>query len=429
VSTIVAFIVAVLALQPAAPPPAVKGARVSLLSKPQAVLNVTIENRRDNPLIWWQLRVKMGGPGGPGMMHSATGSIQSGGRQTVPVQLTDPQDVATATLAFVEYDDGFYEGTAQAVQAWRKTREERAKDLSYWVGVFGLMPRVSEAELRRYLSDRASERAGVAPTDPSGVRTKLAGAFYRHPSGPDVWDAVDRVRVETQAALAWMTRELPGTATARVVETVSSAAIAAQELAKTSTFVAAIENLRDVPIEAVGFEVLEQGSNRRPSSRRFDYCLAAEQGRRPGRIQPKEIREEAFGMDANPDKPLPGVRLSYVLFDDLSFEGATDYRDELFRSREVQADDYASGIAALRQIATVKASEVDAFLTSKRAERARQLQTEGRRGDLLILDNLIRNAKQSTAQFLTGAKARLESLERAHQRLIRHKSAAGTAKH
>lgn len=423
-STGVALIIAILALQSVAQPPAIKGARISLVPKPQAVLNVTIENRRDSPLVWWQLRVKMGGPRGPSMMYSAAGSIQPGGRQRVPVQLTDPQNVATATLAFVEYDDGFYEGTAQTVQAWRKTREERAKDLSYWVGVFGLMPRVAEAELRRYLSDRASERAGVAPTDPSGVRTKLAGAFYRHPSGPDVWDAVDRVRVETQAAQTWMTRELPGAATARVVETVSSAAIAAQELTKSTTFVAAIENLRDVAIEAVGFEVLEPGSNRRRSGRRFDFCLAAEQGRRPGRIQPKEIREEAFGMDVNPDKPLPGVRLSYVLFDDLSFEGATEYRDELFRSREMQADDYASGIAALRQIATVKAREVDAFLTAKRAERARQLQTEGRRGDLLILDSLIRNAKQSPEQFLAGAEDRLEGYERAHQRLLRHKAAA-----
>lgn len=422
-STLVAFVVAVLALQPAAPHTPVTGARVSLVPKPQAVLNVTIENRCESPLIWWQLRLDIRGPGGS-MIHSGSGSIQSGGRRTVAVKLMDPQDVATATLIFAEYDDGFYEGTAQTVQAWRKTREERAKDLSYWVGVFGLMPRVSEVALRRYLSDRVSERAGETLTDPSGVRTKLTGVFYRHPSGPDVWDAVDRVRVETQAALSWMTRELPGAATARVVDTVSSATIAAQEMVKTTTFVAAIENLRDVAIEAVGFEALEQGSDRTRSGRRFDFCLAAEQGRRPGRIQPKEIREELFGMDVNPDKPLPVVRLSFVLFDDLSFEGATHYRDELFRSREMQAEDYASGIAVLRQVATVKASEVDAFLTAKRTERARQLQADGRRGDLLILDNLIRHAKQSPEQFLAGARDMLEGYERAHQRLLRHKAPA-----
>jgi hypothetical protein len=421
VSTVFAVIVAGLALQPAAQSPAIAGARVSLVPKPRAVLNVTIENRRDSPLVWWQLRLDIRGPGRPSMIYTGSSSIQSGGRRMVPVQLTDPQDVATATLIFVEYDDGFYEGTAQTVQAWRKTREERAKDLSYWGGVFGLMPRVSEAELRRYLSDRGSERAGQAPTDPSGVRTKLTGVFYRHPSGPVVWEAVDRVRVETQAALAWMTRELPGAATARVVETVSSATIAVQETVKTTTFVAAIENLRDVPIEAVGFEVLEQGSGRTRSGRRFDFCLAAEQGRRPGRIQPKEIREEAFGMDVNPDKPLLVVRVSFVLFDDLSFEGATHYRDELFQAREMQADDYASGIAALRQVVTVKAGEVEAFLVATRAERARQLQVEGRRGDFLMLDNLIRNAKQSPEHFLAGAKGRLEDLERAHQRLLRHK--------
>ena len=135
-------------------------------------------------------------------------------------------------------------------------------------------------------------------------------------------------------------------------------------------------------------------------------------------------------MDVNPDKPLPVVRLSFVLFDDLSFEGATHYQDELFRSREMQADDYASGIAALRQVATVKAGEVVAFLAARRTERARQLQVDKRRGDLLILDNLIRHAKQSPEQFLASANGRLADLERAHQRLLRHKvAAAATAKH
>ena len=169
-SIIVTILVSILTLQPPVERPAVKGARISLVPKPQAVLNVTIENRRQSPLVEWQMDVTLQGSRQPRMTQSGYRPLQPGERQTVPISLPNLQDVATATLAFVAFEDGFYEGTTQALQIWQKAREERAKDLSYWVRVFGMMPRVSEPDLRRYLADRGVERAGEVTGDPSGVR-------------------------------------------------------------------------------------------------------------------------------------------------------------------------------------------------------------------------------------------------------------------
>lgn len=425
-SRIATILVSIFALQSAAQPPSIAGARISLVPRPQAILNVTIENRRASPLVEWQMDVSLRGTAPPRMTQSGYQSIQPGEKRTVPIGLPNPEDVATATLVFVAFADGFYEGTSQAVQVWQKARGERAKDLSYWTRVFGLMPRVSEPDLRRYLSDHISERTGQVPNDVSGVRAKVQSVLYRYPSGPDVWELLDRLRAETQAALTAATRQPPDGSRGGVVDAVSSVVISSQEQGRTTAYDAAIENLRGVPIEALGFEILEQGTGRARSGRRMDFCAidAASHPNRGGRIQPREIREERTGIDVNPDQPLPVIRLTFILFDDLSFEGAPHYRDELFEDRERQADDYAAGIAALAAVATLPPSHVEAFLAAKRAERARQLQSAGVRGDVSVLDNLIRNAKTSPEQLVASAKDRGAMLERVRQRLLRHKSPA-----
>jgi hypothetical protein len=72
--------------------------------------------------------------------------------------------------------------------------------------------------------------------------------------------------------------------------------------------------------------------------------------------------------------------------------------------------------------------EVEAFLVAKRAERARQLQADGRRLGTPTLEQLLQDAKGSPERFVAGATARVERLERQLQRLLRHKPAAA-AKH
>jgi hypothetical protein len=421
-SIIFTILVSILTLQPPVETPSIKGARISLVPKPQAVLNVTIENRRASPLIEWKMDVTLRGTSQPRMTQSGYRSLQPGERRTIPISLPNPEDAATATLTFVAFEDGFYEGTAQPVQIWQKAREEHAKDLSYWVRVLGMMPRVSEPDLRRYLADRAVERAGEVTGDPSGVRIKLRHVLQRYPSGPEVWDGLDRLRIEAQAALAAATRQPSGGSGGGVVDAVSSVAISAQEQAKATTYVAAIENLRGKAIEAVGFEDYDPATNRPRGGQSADFVVGDLQ------IHPKEIREMFFSAGANPGA-LPPVRLTFVLFDDLSFEGSMAARDEVLRHRETQADEYAHAIALAKQIATLPPEQVEAFLVAKRAERAKQLLSEGRRGETHMLEQFLREAKDAPERFVAGAKGRAESLERQRQRLLRHKTAAGAAKH
>lgn len=416
---ILAFVVAILSLQPAAQAPPIAGARISLVPKPQAVLNITIENRRASPLIWWQIRLDVrGAVGRTTMIHTGSGSIPQGGKRMVPVQLTNPQDVATAALISVEHEDGFHEGTAEAVQAWRTNREERAKDLSYWLRVLGMMPRISEPDLRRYLSDHIGERVGQAQDDPSGFRNKLQNVLLQHPSGPGVWRALDRLHLEAQAALTWNTREPAAGSRGGGVDAIASAVISAQEQVETTTYDVAIQNLRGVPIEAVGFETFDPATNRPKSGQTSDFWEAREL-----MIQPKEIREFPFRSDVNPNAP-PALRVSFVLFEDLTFEGSTEARDQLLRRRESQADDYAYAIAVVKQTATLPPGEVEAFLVAKRAERAKQLASEGRRGDTHMIEQLLREVRTAPDRFVAGAKARADHMERQRQRLLRHKAPA-----
>lgn len=416
---IFAILVSILPLQPDVQPPAIKGARISLVPKPQAILNITIENRRATPLVWWQIRLDVRSPGGrTTMIHTGSGSIPSGGKRMVAVQLANPQEVATAALIAVEHEDGFHEGTAEAVQAWRRNREERAQDLSYWLRVLGMMPRISEPDLRRYLSNHLGERVGEAPDDPSGFRNKLHNVLLQHPTGPDVWQALDRLRLEAQAALTWNTREPAAGSRGGVVDAITSAVISAQEQVETTTYDVAIENLRSVPIEALGFETFDPATNRPKGGQTSDFWQGSVL-----MIQPREIRRSSFFSDVNPLAP-PAVKLSFVLFEDLSFEGSETAVDELLRRRESYADDYAHAIAAVKEIAARAPADVEAFLVAKRAERARQLLSAGRRDSPILLDGLIREAKSAPERFLAGAQARAQHLERQRQRLLRHKTPA-----
>lgn len=412
-SIILTILASILSLQPAVESPQVKGARISPVPKPQAILNLTIENRRASHLIEWQ--IALGRRPGEGIMgHTGFGSIQPGERRTIPIRLSGAQDAAEGTLIFVAFEDGYYEGIARAVQEWRSVREERAKDLSYWVRVFGMMPRVSEPELRRYLAEHSVKRAGEVPRDPSGVSAKLQAVLQRYPAGPDVWDALDRLRIETQAALARATREPSNGTGGGGVDAVSSAVITAQTHVGTTSFMVAIENLGRKAIEAMGFEILDPATKRPRGGQTADFCGTDRL------IQPKEIREFFPGTDVNPDTP-PVVRMTFVLYDDLSFEGSTEARDELLRRREIQADEYAHAIATVKHAAALPPEQVEGFLRTRRAERAKQLMSEGRRGETHVLEQLLREARATPGHFLAGASARAESLERAHQRLLRHK--------
>jgi hypothetical protein len=416
-----------LAVSAAAQDTEVKGARISLVRKPAAVLNVTIENRRDSPLVEVQIGLTQRGAGKPSMFSTRyfgetppNETVKPRERRVLETSIGPDFDVETATLRLVAFADGYYEGVAAALEPWRKARQARVDDLRYWTGVFDLMPRVSETDLRAYLASRLADRAPVVQDSlTSGVRWKLQEVLRRYPSGPDVWAGLDRLRAETQSELAVLTQQpatLPPAA-----GPVTSAAILTQDRAASTTLVAAIENLRTVPIEAFGFEVVDSDPRRGTSGLTSDFCESEDKMERGhGRIQPREIREIALGGTVSPTAELPFVRLTLLMFDDLSYEGKAAARDELLRRRERQAEDNAFTIAALGELTARPAAEILPFLVEKRAERARELQAAGGLPGLMAIDHLVQEAKDSPDRLLASVKDRQEYLERQRQRLLRH---------
>ena len=408
----------------------VKGARVSVMRKPSAVMNVTIENRRDSPLVEVQLLLTPRGAGKGSMFSTRyfgetppNETVKPHERRVLETSLESDFEVEIATLAMVVFADGYYEGVAAAVEPWRKARQARIDDLRYWGGVFELMPRVSETDLRAYLASRLADRAGRRGQDPFEIQPpggKLQNVLRQYPSGPEVWSGLDRLRAETQSELAMLTRQ-PANAPA-AAGPVTSAAILTQDRVASSKLVAAIENLRPVPVEAFGLEVVDAGTGRVRSGQRTDFCVVDPDPALSGRhrIQPHEIREMPLNLREEANAAPPLLRLSFVIFDDLVAEGNAAARAEVFRERETRAEDFAFAVAALDQAVARPVSEIQTLLIDKRAERTKQLPAPGSRADSMAIDELIRQAKESPDRMLANAKDMKERYERVRQRLVRH---------
>jgi hypothetical protein len=424
-------IAGVLALSVSTGDAAVKGARVSLVPKTAAVLNLTIENHRNSPMVEWQIGL-FSHSGEPRMtsfsdfsrrppeLQPRSGPIQPHERRTIEVELRTAPDVETAAMRLAVFEDGYYEGEADAVERWRTERQERVDDLDYWVRVLDQVPRDSEPDVRSYLAMRAKERAGQVTRDFSGIGDKLQTVLRGSTSGPDEWRRFDRLLVEARTERALLTRRPSATETSPATRPVTSVTIESQHRTGTTAYVASVENLRNVEIEAFGFELVDAVSARPTSAQRHDFCLAEPEGRGDGRLAPYETREFQLGVTPDPNEPLPLIRITFVLYDDLSFEGRAADRDDLLRDREGRADDYAFALAALAKAAALPPDQAPAFLAAKRAERARQLQTEGRNGDLYTLDDLIRQANASPERIGQIAQSMHEVLERQRSRLVRH---------
>jgi hypothetical protein len=112
--------------------------------------------------------------------------------------------------------------------------------------------------------------------------------------------------------------------------------------------------------------------------------------------------------------------MTFVLFEDLSFEGSISARDELFRRREGQAEGFAYVIEALRR-AEAEPTQTVAILTAAHTERARQPKEQTRHDTAVSqLVELIRQAKASPSSFAASAASREDALEWQRQRVLRH---------
>jgi hypothetical protein len=418
-----------LAPRPLAQYSEIRGARLTAQPRTVPIERITIENRRNSPLVSWEVGFVRSGANRPWMTHSSDfsvsgrypdgdGPIQPNERRLIEVQVDSPE-ANVVGLTMVAFADGYAQGDTAALAPWRQRRQERANDLGYWIRSVATMPRGSEQEARQYLAERAAERAGQINGDPSGLRDRLS-FLARQQNTPlaNLLFAVDRARTEAARDLTILQRSLTVTSADNSGSAVTSAGVSSERAAGTEVVVT-IENLRNVPLEALAFDIIDH-DGRAGRTTGIDYCCEAADRSKPGSsLQPGEVREFPLRHRLKDGEAPPPVRLKYVMFEDLLFEGSAADRTALLRAREERADDLAYAIAALTQAASVPGA-AEAVLTTKRAERARQLQMLGRHSMLGNLDEWIRQAKVSPGEFAANVPAIQSSFELQRQRLLRH---------
>lgn len=407
----------------------VKGAQAILQPKTITVEIVTIENRRNSPLMAWEIglydrRTKALGMATSSdftwqVVHpsSTSGPIKPNERRAIEMNIGD-RDLGSPTIRLAVFEDGYIEGLPDVIDRWQKQRHERVDDTAYWIRAFETMPAGSEETAKWHLTARAAERTAQAPRDPSGIRGRLTRIWHESPQPPGWLSAVlEPIRREAQRQHAALTRR---PATPPSFEAASPVAVSSQRATLTE-FVTSVKNFREVSIEAFGIEMFEPGETRPRGGVSTDFCPIdpSAPGRGNGLIAPGESRELRFGTPVRDSARLPIVRMAFVMFDDLVFEGPAARRDTLLLSRERQADGIAFANAVRAEAAARPAGEALAFLDKKRAERITQLYEQGREPDVRLLDDLINEAKVSPERLRENV-AVVKELERQRQRLLRH---------
>src|SRR4029078_11143410 len=127
---------ALLALQVSNQPPEIPeitGARVALVPRTAAGLNVTIENRRSSPLVECAISITRPGQSAPPGIHSyyfsgaypgrpESGPLQPNARRDLELVLRDGTGMETPAMTLAVFADGFVEGAPGQVDAWRTRR-------------------------------------------------------------------------------------------------------------------------------------------------------------------------------------------------------------------------------------------------------------------------------------------------------------------
>ena len=415
-----------LALPAAAQDTDIKSASIALERKTSPIEIVTLENKRDSPLVAWHIALQ-GGEGKGGLTHTSDFSWQNrpagmtGGpikpqeRRQVEIELRDP-DVGSPTLTLALFEDGYIEGTPEAIDLWQKQRRDRADDAHYWIRVFANLPAGSESESRRYLEIHAAERAAEGGSDPSGLRIRLSNALRVSRQPGSLLNEVEKLSQEASRQYDALTRR-PARAPALEVSTPVALSSRREAIAE---YVVVIRNLRNVPIEAVGFELLDPVSLKPRSGQGADFGVS-EIGTRTGntgRIGGGDSREFPLASKT-PDGSPPVPRLTFVMFDDLTYEGSSASRGSILASRESNADDITYALGARAEAMAKSLSEVAPFLTAKKLERANALQAQGRHINLRYIDELIHQASLGRERIADDSPY-VQHLVRYRAQLLRH---------
>jgi hypothetical protein len=408
----------------------ITGARFTLVERNESALSVTLENLRNSPLVAWEIGVVPPGSRTPTAVHSsdytmarsdAAGPVAPRSRRLLTIPISAPIAGSTAVTKLAVFADGYYEGQADAVDAFQRRRLPEVDNLRYWIAVLNKLPLGTDEAVRSFLKAHLIQRAGeeTGRLALAGTLTSLAMQNVPRPAG---WlrAVLDGKRTEAQNLLAVLEREpIPGSpqraGEATSVRITSSAAIRGR-------LYALIENLRDVPIEAVALgKYAAPGDNRLVAGRTEDFCGVLESGPGNTRIAPGETRELSLSWNRTPDGTPPTVELRMVMFDDLRWEGSASERESVLRQRERRADQIAYWIAALTDAAAQTPEKARALLEARKREAitAWTLTGGAHTGDVDQVLERIGHRPEEFAAMATGIASHLAQ-ERA--RLTRHRS-------
>jgi hypothetical protein len=396
----------------------ITGARLTVIDKSAKKLLVTIENQRDSPLIDWRID-------SPWVSFGGRDLIPPHERRVVSIEIKDDRPATRpTTVALAAFEDGYYEANGRNFDRWVTERTERREDLAYWVKAFISMPRVSEPALRTFLSDHVTARTSGEPRMTRHVSDTVQGLMRQFPEGPEIWPRLDRLRKEVETEYIAATRVPIGGARSGSVERVTAATVVSTELRPSTSYSIVIENLRDVPIDAFGLENFDPANGRPKGGSWTDFCVTdpAEPGPRNERIPPHQKRD--LGAKFGPGPVVPLVKLSFVMFEDLQFEGDGARRGELLRARETRAEDAAFALATLDDASAKPASELEGFFVARREAALKQRRRQGIALPLeQTIEHFLLTIRSSSAErFLAEIPATRARLEGQIARLRRHLS-------
>jgi hypothetical protein len=405
----------------------VRGARIELVPKQTAVAVVTLENRRRIPMVAWTVGLFEPGASAPAISAQAdftatdhvwaegSGPIRPGEKRRLEVPLDD-REVPTASLRFAVFADGVYEGDPSLFERWQSSRAARAAERLYWIRAVDAVPRASALDARRYLQAQLVERVPQPAPDDEMLREEVRRILRHEGTDAELANAILRLRERAVRENASFTMPVTPAPASSAPDALASVAL---ERGTLTTYFAAVQNLRSRPIEALAFEYREP--DRSGGGLSTDYCASEASSPRDGhgRIQPGETREFRLGRPPSSGVP-PDLRIRFVMFDDLTFEGSASGRDEVLRTREMRAADIAYARELTAQLLKLPPGETIPFLTARRAERASQLQTQGRRPDVTMIDRMIHEATRRPDDFRAQAASSQDRLDREREALLRH---------
>jgi hypothetical protein len=402
----------------------IKGVQITLQTQTTPVEIVTLENRRESPLVAWQIAFMKDDR--PSVTHTSNhdsrlppsgfpdGAIRPHERQTIELDARIYPEPGSPNLRLAVFEDGYMDGVFDAIAAWQQERRERAAEAEFWIRAFERMPVGDDKLTYQYLEIQLAERTAQSANDSSGIRNRLSQILKRSLQPGELIQLVRAISQEAARQNEVLTRR---PAKAITLESSEPVAITSRRELATS-YAVVIRNLRDVAIEAVGFELLDPISRRPTSGQGADYCGTVP-GTPTGKIGARESRTFLLHEKFQDVKSLPIPRITYVMFDDLTYEGSSSRRAEILAHREQRADDIAHVLSVRAEAASKPPGELVAFINAKRIERARALAAEGNQSRLRDFDDLILVALRGPNAFRADTPY-FQHLETHRKQLLRH---------